>query len=273
MPPLGTVADLAHKAEDAAAKVQPKHSPPQHHQPIRRDLTKAEKRATWKKRIRWIRDWKSCETACAHVAEKRRIPVEGILTALMAGILRFGIYDDAKAGALKFWALRSPDGRLCEGRRMNDQPWPNGEKAKKFWGSEGALIGQQLLSSEPDPVFLVEGSPDYLCACYLAWRADKRHWTPLAMLGAPNHFHQPLHQAALRKLAGRTLRIIADSDDSGAGRRAAERWASQSLGAGALAPIEVIYAGDVIEGAKDLNDIFAKGEPATVEDFVREVIR
>ncbi|MEM7478380.1 MAG: hypothetical protein AAF483_25640, partial [Planctomycetota bacterium] len=155
-------------------------------------------------------------------------------------------------------ALVGNERRLCEGRRMDGGLWPQGSKPKalKFQGSEGSIIGDHKIGPGATHVLLVEGGPDYLCACSVVEQSSKTindpNWVALAFLGAQNSFHDKrgLNCNILKKLRNCRVRILADSDD--AGMQAADKWAAELIAVGA--DVTVLYAGDLVDGAKDLND-------------------
>jgi hypothetical protein len=124
------------------------------------------------------------------------------------------------------------------------------------------LIGREPIRFNPDPILLVEGGPDFLAACWLAYAATgipgAPFWIPLGFLGSTCNFTPE----QLAKLSGRTVRIFAHHDPkSGAGESAANRWADALTGAGCT--VEMIPIGDLAQTqpdgrpVEDLNDAIA----------------
>ena len=99
--------------------------------------------------------------------------------------------------------------------------------------------------SVPDgfPIVLVEGSPDYLAGCELAFYAT-REFLPVAMLGAS----QSIHAEALRFFKGRDVLILAHPDI--AGTEAAKRWAKQLKSVGAKVRAISLAGGDLNDFVK-----------------------
>jgi hypothetical protein len=224
-------------------------------------LDRAAKRAAWPVLV------ESPERGVANVARLRGIPLAGVRAAHDWGHLRFGTWKGEPC-----WILRDHRGLAAEARRMDGKRFfgEGGPKALALEGSEKkhALIGEHLLGTAPDPVILAEGGPDFLCACFLAWRSMEfpgATWIPLGFLGANAEFSED----QLDLLVERTVRVFVHDDD--AGRDAAHRWrdALESVGAN----VQLIHVGDLAatlpdgSPARDLND--ALRAAADPEEFAR----
>ena len=163
---------------------------------------------------------------------------------------------------------------------MDGKPFslPDGrtEKALCLPGSDkkSFLVGSHLLRTDPDPCFLVEGGPDWLAACWLAWRSglipNAPQWIPLGLLGAGCLI--PYSQ--LERLRQRRVCIFAHGD--GSGESAAENWTKQLLSA--RCTVEVFPIGELgllqTDGnpVNDLNDVL-RCRAEEVKAFTREVLR
>jgi hypothetical protein len=203
------------------ARPRPKH---------REEESEAERKA--KERAAWPAFRRGTASELRAVSELRGIPLDGILAADSWGHLRFGSWKGDPV-----WILRSHDGRCAEARRMDGKKFfdDDGPKALALDGSEKkhALLGEHLLGSRPDPVFLAEGGPDFLAACWLAYAATgipgAPFWIPLGFLGSTCNFTPE----QLAKLSGRVVRIFVHHDPrSLAGSDAANRWALDLYNAG-----------------------------------------
>ena len=109
---------------------------------------------------------------------------------------------------------------------MDGNPWAGigGAKAKTLAGSDPAWpIGAAAIGSRP-AVILCEGGPDFLAAALVAWWESEEGAeaiAPICMTGAAC----AIHPEALAGMAGKRVRIAIHADL--AGRRAANRWATQ----------------------------------------------
>lgn len=193
------------------------------------------------------------ESGVPALAALRGIPWYGIRLVHDLGLLRFATYRNHRC-----WVLRDHAGRCAEARRMDGLPWFDEVKALAFPGSikTGTLIGENLLGPRPDPVFLVEGGADFLCAATLAYESagipGAPYWTPLGFLGAAFNFTE----GHLERLRGRLVRIFVHDDDRG--RDAAERWHHDLQGVGCT--VELVHVGNLAitqpdgKPVTDLND-------------------
>lgn len=208
-----------------------------------------------------LRDVEPLRAQCELLAKERGFPVSGALDAVEQGILVFGRShkNDLK---LPFWALRSASGKMVEARRLGGEVWPGpgNPKAKKFQGSQGALIGEQLIPKSRN-ILLVEGGPDFISAMAIR-QIGGWDWWPLAFLGVSNSFDQDSHRNALTLLAGRHVRIVVQDDL--AGRGGARKWETQLRTVGAR--VSVVNLGLIkftqmdTNPIKDLNDLLRADE-------------
>lgn len=277
-------ASLVHKAQEACRLVPLEEDGHDGAEPRSSGIDSAAKEAQRKKWQNYIefdeapvsqekpglRDVEPLRAQCERLANERGIPVNGALDAVEHGILVFGRYHECDSD-LSFWAVRSASGGLVEARRFGGEAWPRpeGAKAKKFKGSEGALIGEQLVPKSRN-ILLVEGGPDFLSAMAIR-QIGGGDWWPLAFLGVLNSFDQDSHRDALAQLAGKHVRIIVQDDQ--AGRKGAKKWEMQLRAAGvAVSAVDLgLLPFAQLDGKpiKDLNDLLladeAKWRPAVEE--------
>jgi hypothetical protein len=148
-------------------------------------------------------------------------------------------------------------------------------KALAFPGSEKkhALLGEHLLSASLDPVFVTEGGPDFLAACWLAYAATTivgaPSWKPVGFLGSNCDFTEE----QVSKLSNRLVRIFVHADK--AGHEAAEKWKGRLKDAGCR--VQLAYVERICEEmptgkpVEDLNDALIANEKS-LEQFTGEVI-
>jgi len=167
------------------------------------------------------------------------------MAGAILGTLVFG-----KVGGFDCWILTDGAKRLAEARRMDGKPFPaiGSLGQRKSHTLKGSCKSWPLGIMSPKvtvppglPVVLVEGGPDYVSACELAFYA-KREFLPVAMMGAG----QNIHAEALPLFNGREVTILAHPDD--AGLTAAKKWAGQLMQTGAKPKARQLEGGD-------LNDI------------------
>ena len=176
------------------------------------------------------------------LAESRGVGLAGVQ---MAGVI-YETLGFARIGGFDCWILFDRSKKIAEARRLDGEKFPEvgtlGErKSHTLRGScKSWPLGTQIKVSVPDgfPVVLVEGGPDYLAACELAFYA-RREFLPAAMLGAG----QSIHEDALPFFKGRDVLILAHPDE--AGTTAAKRWAAQLQGAGANPRCLKLEGGDL----------------------------
>jgi hypothetical protein len=157
------------------------------------------------------------------IAELRGLSVEGVSLAADRGLLFCADTPEGRA-----WVTTDSQRINAQARRMDGKPWERiGAKAKTLPGSEAAWpIGLREAKSFP-VIALVEGGPDLLAAFHLAWCAGVEDLVAaIAMLGASNR----IPEDALRRFAGKRVRIFQHDDD--AGRNAGALWAAQLMAEG-----------------------------------------
>lgn len=199
------------------------------------------------KRHRWPVFHAPTVSELAAVAELRGLSVEGVTLAADRGLLWCA--DSAEGRA---WVITDSTRRNAQARRLDGRPWERIDaKAWTLPGSEAAWpIGLRESAASPALV-LVEGGPDLLAACHLAWIDGlEEHFFPVALLGASQH----IPPAALPSFAGKPVRLF--SHDDPAGTAAALRWANQLHAAGA-SPALFSFSGFLRHDGtpvRDLND-------------------
>ena len=169
----------------------------------------------------------------------------GEASAEMPGAV-YGTLGFGKVCGFDCWVLTDGGNRIAEARRMDGEKFPAvgdlGErKSHTLKGSCKSWplgISPKVTVPAAFPVVLVEGGPDYLAACELAFYS-KREFLPVAMLGAG----QSIHADALAFFKGREVLILAHPDD--AGLIAAKRWAAQLKQARATPQAEQLDGGDL----------------------------
>jgi hypothetical protein len=181
--------------------------------------------------------------AAETLSKLRGISRHGIdLAATTIGSLGFG-----EALGHSCWILT--DGKnIVEARRMDGLKFPRigtlGErKSHTFAGSSKSWPigitpqhGQKSLSTLP--IVLVEGGPDYLAACDMAWHSS-REFLPVAMLGSTSK----IHDDALQFFKGREVLILAHPDESGV--EGAKTWCNQLRKAKAHPRVKKLLGGDL----------------------------
>lgn len=166
------------------------------------------------------------------------------MAGAILGTLVFG-----KVGGFDCWILTDDAKHIAEARRMDGKPFPAigtlGER--KSHTLKGSCKSWPLGITPPKvsvppglPVVLVEGGPDYLAACELAFYA-KREFLPVSMMGAG----QNIHADALPLFKGREVTILAHPDDTGL--TAAKKWAGQLMQAGAKPKARQLEGGDLCD--------------------------
>ena len=196
--------------------------------------------------------------AAETLSKLRGISWHGIdLAATTIGSLGFG-----EALGCKCWILS--DGKnIAEARRMDGLRFPvighlGERKSHTFAGSSKSWPigitpqhGKKSLSALP--IVLVEGGPDYLAACDMAWHSS-RAFLPVAMLGSKSK----IHADALQFFKGREVLILAHPDESGV--EGAKTWCNQLRRANAKPMVKKLKGGDLNElVARDGAQAVAKG--------------
>ena len=189
----------------------------------------------------------------AQLAKLRGIGREGLEFASERGLLAFATLKGCPA-----WIVTDGEGANAQARRCDGQPWEH--IGARPWTLPGSRASWPLGIKEAQPfqsIALVEGAPDFLTGHFwVLWEQASSHTkrdvrcAPIAMLGAS----LSIPEDALPLFAGKKVRIFGHADD--AGRKAAQRWATQLQSVGA--DVDAFdFAGLVqTDGkpVKDLND-------------------
>jgi len=183
-------------------------------------------------------------------------PKKAHALADLRGISRYGIDLAATTiGTLGFgevlghdcWVLT--DGlHIAEARRMDGQKFPAvgtlGERkshtlrgSSKFWPI-GITPQHGTKALAALPIVMVEGGPDYLAACDVAWYSPNPY-QPVAMLGSSSL----IHADAPPLLKGREVLILAHPDEAGV--NAAKKWCNQLRKANAIPAVKKLSGGDL----------------------------
>ena len=164
------------------------------------------------------------------LATQRGLGIEGVdMAGCIYKTLGFANYLGHECWFLFDAGRRHFEYRRLDGELIPEYTSPTGKhypasKAKCITGRNNKRwpLGLCLSISVPPgmPVVLVEGMPDYLAACELAFHAQ-REFLPVAMLGTG----ASISPDALPLFAGRSVRILAHPGEAGA--TAASKWAAQ----------------------------------------------
>ncbi|MGH6830739.1 MAG: hypothetical protein ACREDG_06260, partial [Methylocella sp.] len=149
----------------------------------------------------------------------------------------------------------------AQARRMDGQPWTEigGKKAWTICEPGNACWPVGAEASAPFPCLAwCEGGPDLLAAFhFIACEGREADCSAVAMLGAA----LSIHDDALPLFAGKRVRIFGhdDSNKTGAGDKAVDRWAGQLTHAGATVDAFTFAGLRRVDGSpvKDLNDATA----------------
>ncbi len=204
--------------------------------------TKASHRAKWpdfrplkRSGIRLIADLRGILPDAVELAHSREL----LKGALVDGHRCFIIHEGEFAQARRF------DGELLSLKGGTQI------KAKNLRGSTGAFIGASQLG-EAGHVLLVEGAIGLLEAYAALQLVDSpRDWPAIASTSSSSRFNRD--PELLKRLAGRHVRIVADSDK--AGMRGASTWLADLEAVGCT-----VRAFTVPEGYKDLGDLVKRPE-------------
>jgi len=191
----------------------------------------------------------------------RRLPSpDGLFSAIESGHLFFGPVFDKPANApgtyLHSWIITDSARFGAQARRMDGQPYGDGQKSKTIHGTTGRWpVG---IADTPDgfDIALVEGGPDFLAAyTALAMLGLLEGIQPVSMLGS----QQSIHPEALPKFANRKVWVFPHRDENLAGLQGAVRWERVLRGAGATV---IGFDFSLYPGVKDLNDFVSALCPA-----------
>ena len=197
--------------------------------------------------------------AAEKLSKLRGISRHGIdLAATTIGSLGFG-----EVLGYSCWILT--DGKnIAEARRMDGLKFPTighlGERkshtiagSSKSWPiGINPMHGKKAVSKLP--ILLVEGGPDYIAACDMAWHGG---FLPAAMLGSGCK----IHADALPYFNGREVLILAHNDESGI--KGAKAWCHQLRKANAFTQVKRLLNGD-------LNDLVKRdGAEAVTDGFLK----
>jgi hypothetical protein len=183
-------------------------------------------------------------------------PEDAEALSKLRGISRYGI--DLAATTIESlgfgMALGHPcwmltDGiHIAEARRMDGAKFPemgslDERKSHTLAGSKKSFpiglftkLGAKAMGGLP--IMLVEGGPDYLAACDVAWHSEGKI-LPVAMLGSSSL----IDALALPHFKGRSVLILAHPDDAGV--EASRRWAKQLHQVGAKPRVKQLVGGDL----------------------------
>jgi len=185
----------------------------------------------------------------------RGISVEALKLARDRGFLVFEIWN-----GMEVYGLRDKSGYVLEIRRLDGIHFlPHGNLPQR---KSHALVGSKkswpvgTVESRPFPfVAMVEGVPDFLAIHDFLLKENVADTVaPVAMLGAS----AIIDDAALQLFQNKNVVVYPHADVSGAGLKAADRWAKQLRSAGAKA-VKIFDMPRVAtltnSQVKDLNDL------------------
>lgn len=179
----------------------------------------------------------------------RRLPsANGLYHAIECGHLFFGpVFDkhpEPQGTYHHSWIITDGARLGAQARRMDGQPYGDGQKSKTIHGTTGKWpIG--INGSTTPEIALVEGGPDFLAAHTAIALLGAFHIQPVAMLGSS----QAIHPEALPLFSDKTVWVFPHNDENLAGLQGAIRWRSQ-LAKSTVIPFDFSR----YQGVKDLND-------------------
>jgi len=172
------------------------------------------------------------------------------------GVLGFGTVH-----TFPCWIVSDTARKNAEARRLDGELFPalgelSERKVHTIKGSSKAWpVGIQPVHSKPKlftKIALVEGSADLIAAFHFLIELEIWDTLPVAMLGSKCRI---IDTEALKRFRGRTVKIIAHTDD--AGQEAVKGWKEQLAAAGAERVTLFNLAGLLMKNGspvKDLND-------------------
>ncbi len=195
------------------------------------------------------------DATLAEIATLRGLPFEAIDIADAARLLAGAVIDGHRCFVIREDTFAQA--RRLDGGNLPTQSGP--KKAKNLPGSQGCFIGRVMLGGPESPVLLTEGAIGLLEAIAASWLVDAdSRWGVLAATGASSRFDDTW----LKRLRGRRVRIVPDSDKTGL--EAAGKWAASLRQVGCT-----VDAFTLPDGLKDIGDVVTskKHHPVLREIF------
>lgn len=207
----------------------------------------------------WLQLQREMGTGTEHdiraVQSLRKLPTDaGLRLALENNHLFFGPVLDGRKGEqwkkYDAWVVTDASRRSAQSRRLDGEPWADGQKAKTIHGTTGRWPIGIAECALPEIAF-TEGGPDFLAA-----------YTAVAMLGLEDRIQpvalfgsgQVIHPDALPLFRDKTIWMFPHSDDNYAGLQGAIRWEKQLATVNALV---IPFDFSAYPGVKDLNDFIS----------------
>lgn len=200
------------------------------------------------------------------LADQRKLGgTAGLERATALGQLFFtDVYDHGDRHPA--WILTDSARLNGQARKIDGTEWKfdgkrKPSKSKTVWSPEaGWPVGINDVGN--NDIVLVEGNPDFIAAYQAIWMSG-RPLAPVGIFGAST----VICDEALAMFAGKTVYIMAHSEESGVGLKAAQRWERQIKAAGATTVL-LSFGQD---GVKDLNDLVSLAVISNREELIEEL--
>lgn len=197
------------------------------------------------------------------LADQRKLGgTAGLEKASSIGQLFFtDVYDNNERHPA--WILTDSARLNGQARKIDGTEWKfDGKrkpaKSKTVWSPEaGWPVGINDVGT--NDIVLVEGNPDFIAAHQAIWMSG-RPLAPVGIFGAST----VICEEALSVFAGKTVYIMAHSEESGVGLKAAQRWERQIKAAGGNTILKTFSQ----DGVKDLNDLLSLAVNSDQEDLI-----
>lgn len=196
----------------------------------------------------------------------RRLPsANGLYLAREREHLFFGPVFDKPAntpGVYHHSWIVTDSARLgAQARRMDGQPYGDGQKSKTIHGTTGKWpIG--CAGTTAKEFAWVEGGPDFLAAYTAISLIGAHHIQPVSMLGSK----QAIHPESISNFKDSTIWLFPHNDQNLSGLSGAIRWTTELKKLNATV---IPFDFGPYPGVKDLNDFVATlGQPAAGEEIL-----
>lgn len=197
------------------------------------------------------------------LADQRKLGgTAGLEIATSRGHLFFtDVYDNGERHPA--WILTDSSRLNGQARKIDGTEWKfdgkrKTSKSKTVWSPEaGWPVGINDVGT--NDIVLVEGNPDFIAAHQAIWISGKP-LSPVGLFGAST----VICDEALDKFKGKTVYLMAHSEESGVGLKAAQRWERQLKAAGATTVLKTFSQ----DGVKDLNDLLSFAVTSDQEELV-----
>lgn len=197
------------------------------------------------------------------LADQRKLGgTAGLEIATVKGQLFFSdVYDNGERHPA--WILTDNARLNGQARKIDGTEWKfDGKrkpaKSKTVWSPEaGWPVGINDVGT--NDIVLVEGNPDFLAAHQAIWMSGKP-LAPVGIFGAST----VICDEAISLFSGKTVYLMAHSEEDGVGLKAAQRWERQLKAVGATTVLKTFSQ----DGVKDMNDLLALAVTSDQEELV-----